>query len=143
MVADTGEFRRNWAAGTFVVDTPRTQMAMGWLKDQPIRTADAAFTIAVAKAAVSLSSLDHQPLRQSKRILISTIGRMAIGPDKRARTEPVAGTIAFASTVQGLRLVPLKSDGSKMDAADVKSQGSIYTIALPVNKGAHWFVLEK
>jgi hypothetical protein len=142
VVADTGEFRRNWAKGTFVLDTPKTQMVMGWLEGQPVRTADVAFTLAVPKAAVALSSLDQQPLRQSKRILISTIARMAIGPDKQARTEPVAGTLAFTSTVKGLRLVPLKSDGSKMDPITLEAQGGVYTIVLPADKGTHWFVLE-
>ena len=63
---------------------------------------------------MALSSLDRQPLRQSKKILVSTIARMAIGPDKQARTEPVAGTITLTSTAKGLRLVPLAGDGSRM-----------------------------
>ena len=117
-------------------------MVMGWIKDQPIRTADAVFTIAVPKAAVALSSLDRQPLRQSKRILISTIARMAIGADKQARTEPVAGTIILASMVKGLRLVPLKSDGSKLAPITLEVQGGRYTIVLPTDKGTHWFVVE-
>ena len=142
VVADTGDFRRNWVKGTFVVDTPRTQMVMGWIKGRPVRTADAVFTIRVPKAAVALSSLDGRPLRQSKRILISTIARMAIGPDKQARTEPVAGTIALTSTVKGLRLVPLKSDGSKMDAIAPEPKQGSYVIDLPTDKGTHWFVLE-
>jgi hypothetical protein len=142
VVADTGEFRRNWTKGTFVVDTPKTQMVMGWIKDQPIRTADAAFTLTVPKAAVALSSLDQQPLRQSRRILISTIGRMAIGPDKQARTEPVTGTITLISSVKDFRLVPLKSDGSKMDPIKLEAQNGVYSIALPTDKGTHWFVLE-
>ena len=43
VVSDTGELRRNWIKGTFIVDTPKTQMVMGWIKDQPLRTADASF----------------------------------------------------------------------------------------------------
>ena len=142
VVADTGEFRRNWAKGTFVVDTPKTQMVMGWIKGRPIRTADAVFTLGVPKAAVALSSLDRRPLRHSRRILISTIARMAVGPDRRARTEPVAGTIALTSTVKGLRLVPLKSDGGKMGAIVLAPKEGTYVIDLPTDKGTHWFALE-
>ena len=143
VVSDTGQLRRNWIRGSFIVDTPKTQMVMGWIKDQPIRTADASFTITVPKAAVALSSLDRQPLRQSKKILISTIARMAIGADKQARTEPVAGTIALNSTVKGLRLVPLGSDGSRGNAIPLEARNGTYTILLPTDKQTHWFLLEE
>ena len=142
VISDTGEMRRNWVKGIYIVDTPKTQMVMGWIKDQPLHTSDAAFTIAVPKAAVALSSLDQQPLRQAKKILISTIARMSIGADKQSRTEPVAGTITLASTVKGLRLIPLKSDGGKMNPIELTAQSGIYTIILPTDKGTHWFVLE-
>lgn len=91
---------------------------------------------------MALSSLDRQPLRQSKRILISTIARMAIGPDGQARTEPVTGTVALTSTVKGLRLVPLKSDGGKMDAIVLAPKEGTYIIDLPADRGTHWFALE-
>jgi len=142
VAADTGEFRRNWARGTFALDTPKTQLAMGWFNGQAVRTTDVAFTLAVPKAAVALSSLDQQPLRQSKRILISTIARMVVGPDQQARTEPVAGTLALASMVKDMRLFPLKSDGSRMDPVTLEVRGSVYTIVLPTDKGTHWFILE-
>jgi hypothetical protein len=98
--------------------------------------------IAVPKAAVALSSLDQQPLRQPKRILVSTIARMAIGPDKQARTQPVAGTIHLSSTVQQLRLFPLQSDGSRGPAIPLEPRAGTYTIVLPTDKQTHWFVLE-
>jgi len=44
--------------------------------------------------------------------------------------------------IKGLRLVRLRSDGSKMDSiAPVPKQGS-YLFDLPTVKGAHRFVLE-
>ncbi|MFC1596358.1 hypothetical protein ACFL5Q_00230 [Planctomycetota bacterium] len=143
VISDTGQLRRDWIRGSFIVDTPKTQMVMGGIKNQPLRTADASFSIAVPKAAVALSSLDRQPLRQSKKILVSTIARMAIGTDKQARTEPVAGTIALSSTVKGLRLVPLKSDGSRSSAIPLKARDGTYTIVLPTDKQTHWFVLQE
>ena len=128
---------------SFVVDTPKTQMVMGWIKNRPLRTADASFSIAVPKAAVALSSLDRQPLRQSKKILVSTIARMAIAADKQARTEPVAGTIALSSTAKRLRLVPLGSDGSRGTAIPLEAREGRYTIVLPTDKQTHWFLLEE
>ena len=143
VVSDTGQLRRNWLKGIFIVDTPKTQMVMGWIQGQPLRTADATFSIAVPKAAVALSSLDRQPLRQSKKILISTIARMVTGADKQARTEPVAGTIIVTSTAKGLRLVPLASDGSRLAAIPLEARDGTYSIALPTDKGTHWFMLEE
>jgi hypothetical protein len=143
VVSDTGQLRRNWTRGSFVVDTPKTQMVMGWMKGDPICTADASFSIAVPKAAVALSSLDRQPLRQSKKILVSTIARMTVGPDRKARTEPVAGTIVLQSTVKGHRLIPLKSDGTRMSPIPLETRGGKCSVVLPTDKQTHWFLLEE
>ena len=77
MTADTGEFTRNWSKGTFVVNTPKTQLAMGALKGETIRTADAAFEITTPHGLAALSSLDDRPLRQSRHILVTTAARVA------------------------------------------------------------------
>ncbi len=142
VVSDTGELRRNWIKGIFVLDTPRTQLAMGRLKGETIRTADAAFHMLVPKAAVALSSLDRKALKASRRILVSTSARMSLNKDRQFLSEPVAGTITLASEAKGLRLVPLKSDGSTMEPIALRSKGGAYSIALPTDKGTHWFLLE-
>ena len=54
----------------------------------------------------------------------------------------MAGTITLTSTVKGLKLVPLKSDGAKMEAIPLESKDGTYTIALPTDKGTHWFMLQ-
>ena len=116
---------------------------MGWVKDQPLRTSDASLTLAVPKVAVALSSLDQQPLRQSKQTLVSTIARMAIGPDKQPRTEPVASTTRLSSTAQRLRLLPLQSDGNRGTAVPLEPGDGTYTIVPPTDKQTRWFVLEE
>ncbi len=142
VVSDTGEFRRNWAKGVFVIDTPMTQLAMGLLQGNVVRTADASFAVTVPKAAVALSSLDGHPLRQSRRILVSTSARTALDKDRQFLSEPVAGTVTLNSTVQGLKLVPLKGDGTRMDAVPIQANGEAYTIPLATDKGTHWFMLD-
>jgi hypothetical protein len=96
----------------------------------------------VPKAAVALSSLDKQPLKQSRRILVSTSARMAFNKDRQFLSEPVAGTVTLTSMVKGLKLVPLKGDGARMDAIPLESRDGTYTIPLPTDKGTHWFMLE-
>ncbi len=141
VVADTGQFRRNWMEGVFAVDTPRTQLAMGDLGGQTVRTTDASFAVTVPKAAVALSSLDGQPLKDSRRILLSTSGRMATDKNRDFLSEPVAGTVTLTSTVQGLKLYPLRGDGGVMPAIPLRATDGVYTIALPTDKGTHWFGL--
>ncbi len=75
--------RVNPHTGLALKDDPAVAGIMLWIKDQPIRTADATFTLAVPKAAAALSSLDQQPLRQSRKILISTIAAWQSAPTKR------------------------------------------------------------
>jgi hypothetical protein len=47
------------------------------------------------------------------------------------------------STVNGLRLVPLRSDGSRGSAIPLESRDGTYTIVLPTDKQTHRFVLEE
>ena len=55
----------------------------------------------------------------------------------------MAGTIALSSTVKGLRLVPLRSDGGRMSAIPLEARDGTYTIVLPTDKGTHWFMLQE
>ncbi len=143
VVADTGQFRRNWTDGTFVIDTPRTQLAMGVIGGRTLHTTDASFTVTIPEGAVALSSLDGQPLKASHRILVSTSGRMAVADNRNKDflSEPVAGTITLTSTVKGLALHPLKGDGTVMPAIPLKDADGTYTIPLPTDKHTLWFVL--
>jgi hypothetical protein len=134
VVSDTGQLRRQWAKGIFVVDTPKTQLVMGWIKGEPLHTADAGFAIDVPKAAVALSSLDGKSLTQSMKVLISTIARMAVGAGNQARTEPVAGTVTLLSAIAGLHLAPLAGDGRRLGTVPLASHDSRYTIVLPTDQ---------
>jgi hypothetical protein len=143
VVADTGQFRRNWGEGTFAIDTPMTQLAMGLIGGRTVRTADASFAVTAPEAAVALSSLDGKPLKDSGRILVSTSGRMAVDGKRDFLSEPVAGTITLASTVPGLNLYALKGDGTRMDPIALTLKDGAYTIALPTDRGTHWFELTR
>jgi len=83
-----------------------------------------------------MSLVNSGTARQSKKILLSPIARMAVGPDKQARTEPVAGTITLNSTVKGLRVVTLASDCSRGTAISLTAHDGTYTIVLPTDRQA-------
>ena len=39
-VSDTGELQRNWDEGTYTINTPHTQAAMGWIGGKEINLND-------------------------------------------------------------------------------------------------------
>ena len=142
VVSDTGELKRNWVNGTYVIDTPKTQLAMGRLKGETIRTADVTFTINSPEAAVALSSLDKKPLKESKRMLLTTAARMEY-KDKHFHTEPVDGAVELKSGAARLQLVPLKGDGTEMTPIPLQQKAGVYHIAIPATLGTHWFLIEE
>ena len=142
IVADTSEFRRDWVKGLFQVNTPKSQLVMGALGNGKLSTADVEFAIQSPQALVGLSSLDSKPLKESRRILLTTLGRMA--QEKKGGdllTEPVAGKMTLRSSIAGLRLIPLKSDGQEMESISLPSNGGAYTIEIPTTLKTHWFLI--
>ena len=93
-------------------------------------------------AAVALTSLDEQPLKSSRRMLLSTSGRVLLQRNQPTLSEPVKGTVTLSSGVNWLRLVPLASDGSKMEAVTLRRSGGSYPIEIPTDRGTHWFMIE-
>ncbi len=77
LTSDTGEIRRYSSPGLFLVDTPKTQMACGALysmTDKNRRLGAFQVNSPAGFAALTFSSLDDLPLRQSKRILVCAVG---------------------------------------------------------------------
>jgi hypothetical protein len=64
-VSDTGELRRNWEQGTNVIDTPRTQAAMGWIGGKTIGLEVDVTTRNATVAVQSLDTIPSKPLRRS------------------------------------------------------------------------------
>jgi hypothetical protein len=141
--SDTGQLRRNWAEGVQTIDTPKSQTAAGWLKGHKVALTDVEVNITTPKAVVSLSSLDDQPLKVSKKILLTAIARAQPGPSGRMPffSERVAGTVTINSSHSKLQLIPLASSGVEMDPIELKSTSGRYTIELPVERGSHWYYL--
>jgi hypothetical protein len=143
VVSDTGEVARDWARGIQTIDTPRTQAVSGWMDGGRTALSAVAFDIRVPKAAVAVTSLDGKPISASRRMLISAVARAVECPgrDGAYLSEPVAGTLVVKSGVAGLKLVPLAPDGSPQEAVALKPEQGAYTVALPTDRGTHWFLL--
>ena len=144
VVSDTGELRRDFVGGVQVIDTPRTQAVNGWQGGGERATHDARFAITTPKACVVLSSLDGEPLRTSKRILVTAVGRAVAAADGRMpfRSEPVLGRIDVRTAHAGLTFVPLRGDGTRGEARRLVATKGEVGIVLDAALGTHWAVLE-
>ncbi|MHC4177915.1 MAG: glycoside hydrolase 5 family protein [Planctomycetota bacterium] len=142
VASDTGELTRNWVIGCQAIDTDRTQAVHGWIGGRKVRLKHVRFQITTPKAAVAVSSLDSRPVAGSKRILITAIARVLASPGGTMplRSEPVEGTLAVRAP-EGLKLVPLAGDGTRLPALQADYIDGRYTVTLPAERGTHWYLL--
>jgi len=73
--AATGELYWNYGAGYVTADTPRTQAAVGFLAGVPVRLGDCEIRTSNRIASILVTSWDGKPLKESRHILITAVGR--------------------------------------------------------------------
>jgi len=129
--SDTGELRHDWRQGTYTIETPRTQAALGWIGGRRIELADTVIAIETPSASVAIQSVDGTPLRQSNKILISMAARSVVQPGRRAsyRSEPVRGTLELRAP-GGLALVSTQPGSARPARAALRYQDGAYVIDL-------------
>ena len=95
--SDTGELRRDWGQGTYTIDTPRSQIAMGWIGGKQISLADVDITVTTRNATVAVQSLDQMNISESRSILISLGARSVPESGNRMpfHSEPVVGHLTI------------------------------------------------
>ncbi len=71
----TGELYWDYGQGHVTADTPRTQAAVGFLADVPVRLTDCEIRTSNRCASILVTSWDDQPLSRSRHILITAVGR--------------------------------------------------------------------
>lgn len=142
--SDTGQLRRDWGQGVWTVDTPLTQAAVGWLGGKRVTVGQITVEVSNPAAAVAFSSLDGKPLRESRRVLLTVVARAVGAPQGSGAvflSEPVTGTVSLKSDVTGLKLAALSGDGTPSQVGSLRAEGGVYSLALPVAGGTHWFLL--
>jgi hypothetical protein len=142
--ADTGELRRDWGLGIQTIDTPRTQAASGWIGGEDIALGDVSLSIATPKASVAVTSLDGEPIKSSRRILITCVAQ-AVAPDGDLPffAEPVAGTVRIGSDHSGANLrAALGSERPEAPPTPIAAKQGRFEFAIPTDVPTHWFVLE-
>ncbi|NOY80459.1 MAG: glycoside hydrolase family 5 protein [Kiritimatiellaeota bacterium] len=113
VVSDTGQIRRHADESVLLIDTPRTQIATGFihrLPDMEDRLTDLGIESATRFATVGLISLDGRPVRDSTRLLLVAVanarnadtkcggGRLEVMGKGPVLAEPVAAKLTLRSS---------------------------------------------
>jgi hypothetical protein len=103
--SETGELRHNWSKGTYTINTPYAQAAMGWIGGLKLNYSDVQVAVENKNATLSVQSLDGKPIKLSKRIYISVMARTQIAPNDHNYfyQEPVLAVLRITA-IEGLKL---------------------------------------
>jgi hypothetical protein len=139
-ISDTGELRRNWEQGTNVIDTPRTQAAMGWIGGKTISLSDVDVDVTTRNATVAVQSLDNDPIKTSAALMIS-LGARSVpdASDTTFRSEPVVGHLTIRAK-SGLKLYKRNRAQAQIEIPASYADGR-YRIELGPDVGTYWLFM--
>jgi hypothetical protein len=142
MISDNGELDRSWDEGTFTINTPRTQSAMGWIGGKTFTLADVELAMSTENAVVAVQSLDGKPIAQSRKILISLAAR-SIPQDGNSLpfySEPLRGKIVIRAQPN----LHLRIGDSRSGHAQVMSSyaNGRYALTLKGPMRSSWLLLD-
>lgn len=133
--SDTGEILRDFASGIQFITTPRTAAIQGWIGGRKVMAGVFEVESRTPKASISFSSLDGKPLAESSRILVSSAARV-VNKEGRYLSEPVEADVRVRR--QGLKVYPIRPDGSLGPAKPLDAQGAF---AIGAADKTHWYML--
>jgi hypothetical protein len=143
IISDTGEARRNWTEGTYTIDTPRSQVAMGRIGGLSLSLADVGLRIATSIATVAVQSLDANPISTAGAILIS-LGANSVPKTEGQlpfRLEPVSGELSIRARA-GLKLFRSQPAGKEDVELPAVYDDGRYQINLDLGAATSWLVLK-
>ncbi len=153
----TGELRWDLNQGLLRIDSPRTQGVAGFAKGQAVATSDVIFNVGNEFAVVMVSALDGEPIRQSKRMLVSTSARAqwsGMEFDEQSGTitksgkppflmEPVVGTVRVRHD-KPITVFCLSSSGKRFDYAPMQKSAEGTTFEMrPANRCMHYELVSR
>ncbi len=141
IVSDTGELTRNWSHETYIINTPRTQAAIGKIGGNTISLAEIEIRIVARDAAIAVQSLDGNPIRRSHRIVISAdAGSMpSAGNSLPFLSEPIEGRILVRAP-PGLTLGAWDAGAGKLRSVTVSYKEGRYVLTIDRARNS-WLLL--
>jgi len=153
----TGEIRWDLNQGLLRIDTSRTQGLVGFTQGQAVATSDVTFEVGNEFAVVVVSALDGEPIRQAKRLLVSTSARAqwsGMEFDEQGGTitksgeppflmEPVVGTVRIKHD-RPMTVFRLSSSGKRFGYAPTQKAGEDTVFEMrPANQCMHYELVSK
>jgi hypothetical protein len=143
IVSDSGELKRNWDHGTFTINTPQTQAAMGRIGGKTIALPDVEMAMTTKNAVVAVQSLDGSPISQSRKIMIS-LGARSVPRRENSLpyySEPVDGRI-FIRAPAGLNLRSRYGGTGKLPGVNASYTHARYILTLDRALRSSWMLLD-
>ena len=141
--SDNKELKRNWDKGYSIINTQRTQAAMGWIGGEKFVLNDIEISARTRNASIAVQSLDDAPINQSKKIFISLAARSIPKTEDQLpfSSEPVEGQL----TIKAIRGLKLTKQGANQQGKVVPApyKDGHYTITLDKTLGTYWLVLSE
>lgn len=143
IVSDSGELTRDWDLGTFTIDTPRTQAAMGRIGGRNITLAAVEIAVTTGNSVVAIQSLDGNPIGQSRKIMISLGARSAPAADDALPfySEPVEGRILVSAPAR-LNLRAWDAGARQLRRVAASYRNGRYVLALDRSLRSSWLLLD-
>jgi len=141
VTSDTGELKRNWDKGNMIINTPKTQAAMGWIGGEKLTLNDVDIIASTRNASIAVQSIDGLPINKSKNIMISLAARSL--PETEGQlpflSEPVEGQLLIKA-VKGLKLFKRDTNQKKQELPSLYTDGQ-YVITLDKSIGTYWLFM--
>ncbi len=155
--SDTKEMTVDWAFGTMIIDTPRTQGFSGfagWRGENSARNLKC--KVDNPYANVLITSTDGKPVSESKRMILVATGRsqntgQEIGKDKDGfmnyvktgkgpiLVEALRGQVGLTGVLPGLSIYALDCEGRRMGKVETAANGGSLNFTLSPKWGTIWF----
>jgi len=142
-VSDTGELRRSWSEGTYVIQTARTQAATGWIGGRRLELPDMVVDLETRHASIVVQSLTGRPIRESSAILIS-LGTRSMLPSMQElpfHSEALVGRLAIHAP-PGLALHSADGGAARVTGARAQYRDGRYLIDFDSDLATHWLMLK-
>jgi Cellulase (glycosyl hydrolase family 5) len=142
-VSDTGQLRRDWQRGIYLINTPRSQGVTGWIGGRSFKLADVEIAITTRHASAMIQSMDGKPIGQARRILISLGARSLPARENSLpfHSEPVLGQI-WVRAPAGLHLVRRDPQSGEERPVRGLQAGERYLIRLERDLASYWLLLK-
>ena len=137
--SDTGQLAwltSKTKGGLFSIDTPRTTALVGFVRDNEVTTSHLAADVENRFCALTLSSLDGQPLSQSSLLLLTATGRVEntgsvwnarhtmfdVWGTAPTRIEVIKGWLTLKELEGAVGVIVTPLDGSSKPLAEVRGR---------------------